>query len=106
MTCFGFSFALPLSLPFDWTFKILRMCLLFCFACLSGCYVVMLCVKINKKMLIKKRKKKLIPLNFFGRRVICVHLKWSKWFKMMKTEIKIKMYNRSVLMKLITKRKT
>ncbi len=28
-----FSFPLPLSLPLDWTFKILSMCLLFCFVC-------------------------------------------------------------------------
>ncbi len=53
---FVFSFSLPLSLPFDWTFKILSMCLLFCFVCLSGCYVVMLCVKRNKKMLITKSR--------------------------------------------------
>ncbi len=51
MTCFVFSFSLPLSLPFDWTFGVLSMCLLFCFVLfvLSGCYVVMLCVKRNKK---------------------------------------------------------
>ncbi len=28
-----FSFSLPLSLPLDWTFKVLSMCLLFCFVC-------------------------------------------------------------------------
>ncbi len=56
MTCFVLSFSLPLALPFDWTFKILSMYLLFCFVCLSGCYVVMLCVKRNKKMLITKKK--------------------------------------------------
>ncbi len=56
MTCFGLSFSLPLSIPFDWAFKILSMCLLFCFVCLSGCYVVMMCVKRNKKLLITKKE--------------------------------------------------
>ncbi len=46
--CFVVTFSLPLSLPFDWTFKIWSMCLLCCFV-LSGCYVVM-CVKKKKKV--------------------------------------------------------
>ncbi len=29
-TCFVVTFSLPLSLPFDWTFKTWSMCLLFC----------------------------------------------------------------------------
>ncbi len=32
-TCFVVTFSLPLSLPFDWTFKIWSMCLLFSFVC-------------------------------------------------------------------------
>ncbi len=55
-TCFVVTFSLPLSLPFDWTFKTWSVCLLFSFVLfvLSGCYVVMLCVK-KKIMLITKK---------------------------------------------------
>ncbi len=31
VTCFVFLLSFPLSLPFDWTFEILCICLLFCF---------------------------------------------------------------------------
>ncbi len=55
-TCFVVTFSLPLSLPFDWTFKIWSMCLLFSFVCFEWmlcCDVV--CEK-NNKMLITKKK--------------------------------------------------
>ncbi len=39
ITCLVFLFLSALSIPFDWTFEILSMCLLFCFVCLSGCCV-------------------------------------------------------------------
>ncbi len=42
MTCFDFSFSLPLSLPLDWTFKVLSMCLLFFLFCFV-CFEWMLC---------------------------------------------------------------
>ncbi len=54
-TCFVVTFSLPLSLPFDWTFKIWSMCLLFCCVCFEWmlcCDVV--CEK-KKKMLITKK---------------------------------------------------
>ncbi len=49
-----FFFFSPLFIPFDWTFEILSMCLLFCFVCVDVVFV-MLCVKINKKLLITKK---------------------------------------------------
>ncbi len=45
--CFVVTFSLPLSLPFDWTFKIWSMCLLFCFEWMLCCGVV--CKKKQKK---------------------------------------------------------
>ncbi len=51
VTCFLFLLSFPLSLPFDWTFEILSICLLYCYI-----LDVMLCMKI-KKMLITKKKK-------------------------------------------------
>ncbi len=61
MTCFVFSLRFPLSLPFDWTFEILSILYVCCFVLVfflflfffNGCYVMMLCVKINKNMLIR-----------------------------------------------------
>ncbi len=55
-TCFVVTFSLPLSLPFDWTFKIWSMCLLLCFVCFEWmlcCDVV--CENKKNKMLITKK---------------------------------------------------
>ncbi len=56
---FFFSFFLPLSLPFDWTFGVLSMCLLFCFVCLFWVDVMLWCCvlkEINKKCWSQKIK--------------------------------------------------
>ncbi len=57
MTCFVFFLSFPLSLPFDWTFELLSICLLFCFVLF--CFVIfwMLCYDVvyDKKNVDKKK---------------------------------------------------
>ncbi len=71
MTCFVFFLSFPLSLPFDWTFEILSICLLFCFVIFwMLCYDV---VYEKEKMLIKKKEVCAANVSIFGDRFCPVH---------------------------------
>ncbi len=59
MTCFVFSLSFPLSLPFDWTFGILSICLLFCFVVFFFMDVVLWCCVWKEKKNVDNKKKNL-----------------------------------------------
>ncbi len=93
-TCFAVTFSLPLSLPFDWTFKTWSMFLLFCLFWVD--VMLWCCVwKEIKKMLITKKKS-----IFFAKNIdksllsLFIHLTHPCWIKIL---ISLKKEGKNVL---------